>query len=107
MACSPTSWPWWWTMPLKASPKWCAAAICWTRRPGSTRHGTPRREADRVALLAGLYQDDHDALTAGPPVTLGEQATGSYEAVSYTHLDVYKRQLPTRGRRSQAAPGRG
>ena len=32
------------------------------RRPGSTRHGTPRREDDRVAFLAGLYQDDHERL---------------------------------------------
>ncbi len=40
------------------------------RRPGSTRHGTPRREDDRVAFLSGLYQDDHDALTAGPSLTL-------------------------------------
>ncbi len=23
-ACSPISWPWWWTMPAWASPKWCA-----------------------------------------------------------------------------------
>lgn len=36
------------------------------RRPGSNRHGTPRQEKDKVILLSGLYQDDHDALTAGP-----------------------------------------
>ena len=30
------------------------------RRPGSNRHGTPRREDDTVVLLAGLYQDDRD-----------------------------------------------
>jgi chorismate synthase len=39
------------------------------RRPGSNRHGTPRNEKDKVLLLAGLYQDDHDALTAGPAIT--------------------------------------
>lgn len=54
------------------------------RRPGSTRHGTPRREADRVAFLAGLYQDDHDGLTAGPALqldTAGDaQTTTTYEA---------------------------
>jgi chorismate synthase len=38
------------------------------RRPGSSRHGTPRNEKDKVLLLAGLYQDDHDALTAGPTI---------------------------------------
>ncbi|MCA9917125.1 MAG: chorismate synthase [Anaerolineales bacterium] len=38
------------------------------RRPGSNRHGTPRNEKDKVLLLAGLYQDDHDALTAGPEI---------------------------------------
>ncbi len=36
------------------------------RRPGSSIHGTPRSEADKVALLSGLYTDDHDALLAGP-----------------------------------------
>jgi len=36
------------------------------RRPGSSVHGTPRGEADKVALLSGLYTDDHDALLAGP-----------------------------------------
>ena len=35
------------------------------RRPGSNKHGTPRRETDRVALLSGLYSDDHDTLLAG------------------------------------------
>jgi len=38
------------------------------RRPGSNRHGTPRREDDTVVLLSGLYQEDVDALTAGPAV---------------------------------------
>lgn len=38
------------------------------RRPGSNKHGTPRRESDSVVLLSGLYQEDHDALlgTADP-----------------------------------------
>ena len=38
------------------------------RRPGSSRHGTPRNEKDKVLLLSGLYQDDHEALTAGPVI---------------------------------------
>jgi chorismate synthase len=77
------------------------------RRPGSTRHGTPRREADRVALLAGLYQDDHDALTAGPPVTLGEQATGSYEAGYTTGEPIAAVVLSTAGKSDHYDPFRG
>ncbi|MEZ4519394.1 MAG: chorismate synthase [Chloroflexota bacterium] len=45
------------------------------RRPGSTKHGTPRREGDRVVLLSGLYQDDHQQLTAGPIVATGTAET--------------------------------
>jgi chorismate synthase len=39
------------------------------RRPGSSRHGTPRQEKDKVLLFSGLYQDDHEALTSGPVLT--------------------------------------
>jgi chorismate synthase len=39
------------------------------RRPGSNKHGTPRREQDRVALLSGLYSEDHDTLLAGGEIT--------------------------------------
>ena len=57
------------------------------RRPGSNRHGTPRREDDTVVLLSGLYQEDIDALTAGPAlhVAAGEglSATSGY-AAGYT-----------------------
>jgi len=35
------------------------------RRPGSNKHGTPRREQDRVAILSGLYSEEHDSLLAG------------------------------------------
>jgi chorismate synthase len=53
------------------------------RRPGGTRHGTPRQEKDKVLLLSGLYQDDHDQLTAGPELqaATGEATfcTSSYE----------------------------
>jgi chorismate synthase len=40
------------------------------RRPGSNRHGTPRNEKDKVIFLSGLYQSNHDALTAGPPIQI-------------------------------------
>lgn len=39
------------------------------RRPGSNKHGTPRREPDKVVLLSGLYSEDHDALLAGGEIT--------------------------------------
>lgn len=39
------------------------------RRPGSNKHGTPRREQDKVLLLSGLYSEDHDALLAGGDIT--------------------------------------
>jgi len=54
------------------------------RRPGGSALGTPRSEADKVALLAGLYTDDLDALLAGPEVrTLAdsvESITQTYDA---------------------------
>ena len=40
------------------------------RRPGSTRHGTTRREGDRVVLLSGLYAESHESLVAGPEIAL-------------------------------------
>ncbi|MCL4264776.1 MAG: chorismate synthase [Anaerolineae bacterium] len=53
------------------------------RRPGSSRHGTPRNEKDKVVLLSGLYQDNHDALTAGPTIRVtvknAEFETTGYE----------------------------
>jgi chorismate synthase len=52
------------------------------RRPGSNKHGTPRREDDTVLLVGGVYSEDHDALLAGPQVaaSLGAEqwATASY-----------------------------
>lgn len=57
------------------------------RRPGSNRHGTPRREDDTVVLLSGLYQDDHAALTAGPAITVEqgeERSVSTGYAAGYT-----------------------
>ena len=42
------------------------------RKPGGNKLGTPRREDDQVALLSGLYDEDHDALLAGPEIALGD-----------------------------------
>jgi chorismate synthase len=54
------------------------------RRPGSNRHGTPRRESDKVLLLSGLYAEDHDRLLAGGEITtrvddVASQTTGYAE----------------------------
>jgi chorismate synthase len=40
------------------------------RRPGGARLGTARSEADQVLLLAGLYQEEVDALVAGPMLAM-------------------------------------
>lgn len=57
------------------------------RRPGGNKHGTPRNEKDKVIFLSGLYQDDHEALTAGPTIQVdveGAQfSTNGYE-IGYT-----------------------
>ena len=54
------------------------------RRPGSNKLGTPRREDDQVALLSGLYSEDHNQLLSGPALHLhlDEDATPvhTYEA---------------------------
>ena len=54
------------------------------RRPGTNKLGTPRREDDQVALLSGLYSEDHDQLLSGPALHfhLGEDETPvhTYEA---------------------------
>lgn len=54
------------------------------RRPGSTKHGTPRHEADKVVLLSGLYSEDHDRLLSGPKIRIevegGQAQTEAYEA---------------------------
>ncbi|MCA9949082.1 MAG: chorismate synthase [Anaerolineales bacterium] len=52
------------------------------RRPGSNRHGTPRQEKDKVLLLSGLYQDDHEQLTNGPEITV-TVAGSSYASQAY------------------------
>ncbi len=52
------------------------------RRPGSTRHGTSRQEADQVLLLSGLYTDDLDRLLAGPTVA-AEVGDRTFSTQSY------------------------
>ena len=40
------------------------------RRPGSSRHGTPRQEKDKLVFLSGLYQDDSEKLLTGSKVSV-------------------------------------
>ncbi len=40
------------------------------RRPGGNRHGTPRNEKDKVVLLSGIYQDNHEKLLGGSKLSL-------------------------------------
>ena len=40
------------------------------RRPGSNRHGTPRREDDQVVILSGVYSEDTEQLVSGPHVSI-------------------------------------
>ena len=52
------------------------------RRPGSNKHGTPRREADTVLLMSGLYSEEHDTLLDGPEVAVTHAGVSS-RAPSY------------------------
>lgn len=45
------------------------------RRPGGSKHGTPRHEADRVVFLSGIYQDDHHRLLSGGDIAVGSGDT--------------------------------
>ena len=55
------------------------------RRPGSSRHGTPRNEKDQVVFLGGIFDNrDHEKLQSGPMVKVyvGQQTfeTATYQA---------------------------
>ena len=61
--------------------------------------------ADKLAWRA--YDADGNLLAKGtysPPVGTGEDDVTNFNPVSYTHLDVYKRQVP--GRRRRGGPRR-
>lgn len=53
------------------------------RRPGGNRHGTPRNEKDKLLLLSGLYQEDHEAL-AGPTLQATVDGT-TFASYAYEH----------------------
>lgn len=58
------------------------------RRPGSSKHGTPRHEADTVVFLSGLYDGDNlDRLLSGPDIRLkaeGQEIQTQTYAEGYT-----------------------
>jgi chorismate synthase len=53
------------------------------RRPGSSKHGTPRREDDRLIVLSGIYSENEEQLLAGPELAVQadrkEARTTTYE----------------------------
>ena len=59
------------------------------RRPGSNKLGTPRREADKVVFLSGLYTHDHEQLLAGPQITTADDDPQSEPASATTYERGY------------------
>ncbi len=53
------------------------------RRPGSSKHGTPRHESDRVVFLSGIYTDDHDALLSGAAISIEDADGQTTRAATY------------------------
>jgi len=56
------------------------------RRPGGSSLGTPRREDDKVVFLAGIYDEDHDRLLAGPELQVRVEGT---ETVARAYEEGY------------------
>lgn len=54
------------------------------RRPGSSKHGTARREKDKIILLSGIYAEKSSELLGGPTLSIGglesEEETETYSA---------------------------
>lgn len=54
------------------------------RRPGGNKHGTPRNEKDQVLFLGGIFFDeDHDALLAGPEIQVTMNDDSTYGTSTY------------------------
>lgn len=58
------------------------------RRPGSNRHGTPRREGDKVVILSGLYHSDPERL-------LGESQVSTLVEGELAQVAGYERGFTT------------
>lgn len=52
------------------------------RRPGGNKHGTPRNEKDKVVLLSGVYQANHDELLAGGTIQVDVDG-GTFQTEGY------------------------
>ena len=53
------------------------------RRPGSSKHGTPRHEGDKVVFLSGLYAEGAlDQLLSGPDIQI-QLEDGVYQTETY------------------------
>ena len=70
------------------------------RRPGSSKHGTPRREEDNVYLLSGLFQEED--LYQGPPLFVSPEG-GKIETygAGYTTGEPITAVVFSRSRRSE------
>jgi len=70
------------------------------RRPGSSKHGTPRREADQVYLLSGLFQDSD--LYGGPSLFVSpEEGEIETYGAGYTTGEPITAVVFSRNRRSE------
>ena len=86
-----------------------SSARCWRLPPGSSGTDVYKRQIQGNRIRVVL-RNPHDGPFSRKGVELHPveprledayiDAVGGMDPVSYTHLDVYKRQLPGRGRRS-------
>ena len=68
------------------------------RRPGSTRYGTPRNEADKVKIISGVFEGKTTGTPIGLVIENVDQHSSDYTAISqmfrpghadYTYLQKY------------------
>ncbi len=68
------------------------------RRPGSTRYGTPRNEADKVRIISGMFEGKTTGTPIGLVIENTAQRSGDYSAImdkfrpghaDYTYLMKY------------------
>lgn len=50
------------------------------RRPGSSKHGTPRHESDRVVFLSGIYSENEAKLLSGAKISIADDADETHAA---------------------------
>ena len=81
----------------------------------SVTEGHPDKVCDQIsdAILDAIFEKDpygsvaaETTTTTGYAMVMGEISTKCYVAVSYTHLDVYKRQADSKADRAWKAADR-